>query len=106
MLAFPPSAAAKLHRGEFAQAKRGLPLIKQNRSDLKEVIGLQDANGVPWFQWFGNLNNGANAGLRYANLNNGLSRSRWNNCARVSENKINLKCRIASCNVKRLTYIT
>ncbi len=52
------------------------------------VIGLQGASGVPRFLWFGNLNNGSNAGLRYANLNNGLSRSRWNNCARVSDKTI------------------
>ena len=28
--------------------------------------------------WFGNLNNGANAGARYLNLNNGLGNTRWN----------------------------
>lgn len=28
--------------------------------------------------WFGNLNNGANAGLRYVNANNALSTTRWN----------------------------
>jgi hypothetical protein len=28
--------------------------------------------------WFGNLNNGANAGARYVNANNSLSNARWN----------------------------
>ena len=28
--------------------------------------------------WFGNLNNGANSGLRYVNANNGLTNARWN----------------------------
>ncbi len=33
----------------------------------------------------GNLNNGANAGRRYANLNNSLSNANWNYAARNSE---------------------
>lgn len=33
----------------------------------------------------GNLNNGANAGLWYANLNNALSNANWNYAARISD---------------------
>lgn len=33
----------------------------------------------------GNLNNGTNAGRRYANLNNGLTNANWNYAARNSE---------------------
>ena len=33
----------------------------------------------------GNLNNGANAGRFYANLNNALSNANWNYAARISD---------------------
>lgn len=36
----------------------------------------------------GNLNNGANAGRRYANLNNDLGNANWNYGARNSEENI------------------
>ena len=34
---------------------------------------------------YGNLNNGANAGLSYLNGNNGLSNANWNYLARLSK---------------------
>jgi len=36
------------------------------------------------WQAFGNLNNGGNSGLAYANLNNGLGNANWNIGARFS----------------------
>lgn len=35
----------------------------------------------------GNLNNGANAGRFYANLNNSLGNANWNHAARISEDE-------------------
>lgn len=37
------------------------------------------------FLWFGNLNNRSHAGLRYANLNNRVDRTRWNILRRISD---------------------
>ena len=41
---------------------------------------------VVWYVAFGNLNNGANAGLSYVNGNNGLTNRNWNYLPRLSEN--------------------
>lgn len=37
------------------------------------------------FRLGGNLNNGANGGRRYENLNNGLGGANWNNASRLSD---------------------
>ena len=41
---------------------------------------------VVWYVAFGNLNNGANAGLSYVNGNNGLTNRNWNYLPRLSVN--------------------
>lgn len=44
------------------------------------------------FLFGGNLNNGANAGLWYANLNNAPANANWNYAARISDIQRHVSC--------------
>ena len=69
--------------------ERGTPLISP--AARAKNLGLSDASaGVPGpsLLWFGNLSNGANAGLRYVNANNALGTTNWNYLPRLTTKKI------------------
>lgn len=74
---------------EYLQARGDLPLIPRVAGGFYKVIIKQRTHDTAeLFLLGGNLNNGANAGRRYANLNNGLTNANWNIAARNSGNSV------------------